>query len=70
VQTEMHRQILDVFNEFGIQIMTPSYMADPEQPKLVPDKKDWFTAPARPPDSDALERAGDVHPSTIETEKP
>jgi small-conductance mechanosensitive channel len=42
---ELHRSILDVFNEYGIQIMTPAYEGDPEQPKLVP-REQWFTAPA------------------------
>jgi small-conductance mechanosensitive channel len=46
--TAMHRHILDVFNEYGIQIMTPAYEGDPEQPKVVPPK-DWFAAPAAPP---------------------
>jgi small-conductance mechanosensitive channel len=41
----LHRNILDVFNEFGVQIMTPSYENDPEQPKLVPKEK-WFETPA------------------------
>ncbi len=41
----LHRNILDVFNEYGIQIMTPAYEGDPEVPKVVP-KKDWYTAPA------------------------
>ena len=46
--TSMHRHILDVFNEYGVQIMTPAYEGDPEQPKIVPPK-DWFTAPAVAP---------------------
>ena len=41
----LHRNILDVFNEHGVQIMTPAYEGDPEQPKVVP-KDQWFTAPA------------------------
>ena len=45
---DLHRNILDVFNEYGVQIMTPAYEGDPEQPKLVP-KADWYTAPAHPP---------------------
>ena len=40
--TELHQNILDVFNENNVQIMTPAYEGDPEQPKVVP-KKDWFT---------------------------
>lgn len=46
--TELHRSILDVFNEYGVQIMTPSYEGDPEQPKVVP-REQWFAAPAAPP---------------------
>jgi small-conductance mechanosensitive channel len=44
---ELHRRILDVFNEYGVQIMTPSYMADPSQPKIVAPS-DWHLAPAKP----------------------
>jgi small-conductance mechanosensitive channel len=42
---ELHNNILDVFNEYGVQIMTPAYEGDPEQPKLVP-KEEWHRAPA------------------------
>ena len=46
--TVLHRCIQDVFNEYGIQIMTPAYEADPETPKVVsPDH--LFDAPAVPP---------------------
>ena len=41
----LHRNILDVFNEHGVQIMTPAYEGDPEQPKVVP-KELWYSAPA------------------------
>jgi hypothetical protein len=27
--TALHRNILDVFNEYGVQIMTPAYERDP-----------------------------------------
>lgn len=47
--SELHRNILDVFNEYGVQIMTPSYEGDPEQPKVVP-KEQWFAAPASAPE--------------------
>jgi small-conductance mechanosensitive channel len=43
--TELHRNILDVFNEYGVQIMTPAYEGDPQEPKLVPRER-WFTSPA------------------------
>lgn len=46
--TDLHRNILDLFNEYGVQIMTPAYEGDPEQPKVVA-KKDWFLAPAPKP---------------------
>lgn len=45
--TRLHASILDVFNEYGIQIMTPAYEGDPEIPKIVP-REQWYTAPARP----------------------
>lgn len=47
--SELHRNILDVFNEYGVQIMTPAYEGDPEQPKVVP-KEQWYAAPARVPE--------------------
>jgi small-conductance mechanosensitive channel len=44
--TELHRSVQDVFNEYGVQIMTPAYRGDPATPKVVP-KDQWFQAPAR-----------------------
>jgi small-conductance mechanosensitive channel len=44
--TELHRRILDVFNEYGVQIMTPAYEGDPREPKVVA-RQDWYAAPAR-----------------------
>jgi small-conductance mechanosensitive channel len=41
----LHANILDVFNEHGVQIMTPAYEGDPEQPKIVP-RENWYLAPA------------------------
>jgi small-conductance mechanosensitive channel len=41
----LHRNILDVFNEYGVQIMTPAYEADPPTPKIVPQER-RFAAPA------------------------
>ena len=48
-RTALHRNILDVFNEYGVQIMTPAYEGDPAQPKVVP-RDQWYAAPARPPE--------------------
>lgn len=45
--TALHHQILDVFNEHGVQIMTPAYEGDPPEPKVVPPAQ-WYTAPASP----------------------
>jgi small-conductance mechanosensitive channel len=43
----LHRHILDVFNEYGVQIMTPAYEGDPPEPKVVPAHK-WYAEPATP----------------------
>jgi small-conductance mechanosensitive channel len=48
VYTAIHREILDEFNVHGVQIMTPAYVHDPDQPKIVPQDQ-WFIAPAQPP---------------------
>ncbi len=34
ILSDLHRNIVDVFNENGVQIMTPSYEADPPEPKI------------------------------------
>ena len=44
----LHANIQDVFNEYGVQIMSPSYEHDPDEPKVVPREK-WYPAPAKPP---------------------
>ena len=36
LESDLHANILDIFNENQVQIMTPSYMADPEVPKIAP----------------------------------
>ena len=46
--SDLHRNILDVFNEYEVQIMTPAYEGDPEQAKVVP-RDQWFTSPAALP---------------------
>jgi small-conductance mechanosensitive channel len=45
---ELHGHILDVFNEYGVQIMTPAYEGDPEVPKTVA-RENWHAAPSRRP---------------------
>ena len=39
IRSDLHRNIVAVFNENGVQIMTPSYMADPPDPKIPTE--DW-----------------------------
>ena len=39
IYADLHRNILDVFNEYGVQIMTPAYESDPQEPKIVPKDK-------------------------------
>ena len=36
VLSALHANVLDVFNEAGVQIMSPHYLADPAEPKVVP----------------------------------
>ncbi|WP_447755735.1 mechanosensitive ion channel family protein [Pseudomonas nicosulfuronedens] len=44
----LHANIQDVFNEYGVQIMSPHYLGDPLQEKRVPPEQ-WYSAPARRP---------------------
>jgi len=46
ILSALHANIQDVFNQYGVQIMSPQYVLDPSEPKLVPRSK-WFTPPAR-----------------------
>jgi small-conductance mechanosensitive channel len=41
----LHANILDAFNEYGVQITSPNYEADPEGRKIVP-KDQWYAAPS------------------------
>jgi len=45
--TALHRNILDLFNEHGVQILSPHFMQQPDKPVLVPKEK-WFATPAAP----------------------
>jgi small-conductance mechanosensitive channel len=49
--SELHKNIQDAFNEYGVQIMSPNYRFDPAQPKIVP-KDRWYAAPAAPPETE------------------
>jgi small-conductance mechanosensitive channel len=43
----LHANIQDLFNEYGVQIMSPNYVLDPAAPKIVP-REQWFAPPACP----------------------
>ena len=44
--SDLYSQIQDAFNEFGVQIMSPHYMAQPEASVVVP-KDRWHAAPSK-----------------------
>jgi small-conductance mechanosensitive channel len=48
VLSALHAHIQDVFNEYGVQMMSPQYVDDPSTPKWVPRSR-WYPAPAKPP---------------------
>jgi small-conductance mechanosensitive channel len=53
--SQLHANILDVFNENGVQIMSPHYRSDPAEPQVVIPGA-WSprqAAPIEPPTSDA-----------------
>jgi hypothetical protein len=45
VLNELHGHVQDLFNEHGVQIMSPNYEADPQSPKVV-SREEWFKSPA------------------------
>ena len=49
VLADLHANIQDVFNEHGVQIMSPHYEADPADKKWVPRER-WHEPPAKTPD--------------------
>ena len=46
IYSDLHQNIQDAFNEHGVQIMSPHYLGDPAQAKIVPKDK-WFQPPAK-----------------------
>lgn len=46
ILNDLHGKVQDVFNSYGVQIMSPNYIADPAGEKLVPVDK-WYPAPAK-----------------------
>jgi len=47
VLSQLHAEIQDEFNTYGVQIMSPNFEAQPDTVVLVP-KEEWFKAPAQP----------------------
>ena len=43
--SNLHQNIQDRFNEYGVPIMTPAHRADKEAPVVVPKEK-WYAEPA------------------------
>ena len=56
VLSALNANIQDVFNEHGVQIMSPHYKADPHAPVVVPRER-WFDPPAAPPGGGTADRA-------------
>ena len=48
--SNLHANIQDVFNEYGVQILSPNYVEDPQTPKMVPPAM-WYSAPAERPEA-------------------
>jgi small-conductance mechanosensitive channel len=51
VLAALHANIQDVFNESGVQIMSPHYLGDPAKSKIVP-KERWYQPPAKSDEKD------------------
>ncbi|MBL8799461.1 MAG: mechanosensitive ion channel, partial [Planctomycetia bacterium] len=49
ILSDLHAQIQDAFNEFGVQIMSPHFEKQPEKPVLSPAER-WHAPPAAAPD--------------------
>ena len=48
LMSRLHEQILDAFNEQGVQIMSPHFEGQPDKPAIV-ERSKWFAAPAPKP---------------------
>lgn len=47
IMSDLHGQIQDAFNEYGVQIMSPHFEMQPASTVVVPNA-DWHKAPAKP----------------------
>ncbi len=48
IYSELHQNIQDAFNEYGVQIMSPNYVMDRAKPTVVPPEQ-WYEPPAKKP---------------------
>ena len=48
IMSGLNANIQDVFNEYGVQIMSPHFLGQPADPVVVPRSR-WHAAPATPP---------------------
>ena len=46
--SDLHANVQDVFNEYGVQITSPHYVSDPRSAQVVPQAR-WYEAPAQRP---------------------
>jgi small-conductance mechanosensitive channel len=51
VASNLHAAIQDAFNRYGVQIMSPHYISDPQTPKVVAPSS-WAPPPATPASND------------------
>ncbi|WP_114238740.1 mechanosensitive ion channel family protein [Dyella sp. C9] len=57
--SDLRRNILDAFNEYGVQVMSPHYRKYNDQKVLVPAEH-WYDAPASPPRDAPSDPGGNV----------
>jgi small-conductance mechanosensitive channel len=57
--SQLNANIQDAFNEYGVQIMSPHFMVQPEQEIVVPRSK-WHAEPAGPDNGESAQ-IGDKH---------
>jgi small-conductance mechanosensitive channel len=56
IMSRLNGNVQDVFNEFGVQIMSPHFVAQPDQP-VVLQKHQWFATPSSSDISSVSEQA-------------
>lgn len=56
ILSKLHQNIQDVFNEHGVQIMSPHFERQPSGKVYVPAEK-WYEVPAKPPADDSQDQS-------------